>query len=86
VIHRGPVVTTPFPEVVVHGRLPKAVRLFDEDRLRWLDSPIPIGRTTSVTTYLRGINLRPDLWAEPLQFRPARHAEATPDQRQARGP
>lgn len=45
--------------------------------------PIPIGRSSSVTTYLLGINRNPDRWADPLEFRPSRHTSASADQRQS---
>lgn len=46
-------------------------------------APIPIGRNSSVTTYLLGINRDPDRWDDPLQFRPSRHTTTTADQRQS---
>ena len=45
--------------------------------------PIPIGRSSSVTTYLLGMNRDPDRWPDPLEFRPSRHTAASADQRQS---
>lgn len=45
--------------------------------------PIPIGLSSTVTTYLLGINRDPQLWDDPLQFRSSRHHTANSDRRQS---
>ncbi len=47
------------------------------------NGPVPIPRSSTVTTYLYGINRDPVRWDDPLAFRPSRHRAATADQRQS---